>query len=283
MSAELSILITDLQKEAASITGSGRTNAPAVAEVLVERVVPPDGQPPTDFLALQLTLVHMVEDGLTQIDTHDESLVDELDEDREKLDERNAATEELTVSLTAVQSAYDGVYGAKARLKLFSNVETLPTDPRKLIKIGKRIHRRLDDSEYPLPEPQLKGWELGDRQAVVDGLGASVERLDTALKELNEERKASQGSRFVKAGAVEDYRRTLRYAAGCLASLYGLAGMEDLADRIRPKRRRRRRGTASDDAGGDATVETPTEAAETTNAGGEAEPERPAGPTLVVS
>ncbi len=251
MSAELSALIDGIQDEAASIASSGRTHAPAIAEALSERVIPPEGQPATDFLALQLSLVRMVEDGLVQIDSHDESLVDELDEDREQLTERNAATEELTTTLTAVQSACDGVYGIEASRKLFGNVETLPTRPKQLRKLGRRVHRRLDDPEYLLPEPQLTGWKLDDRQALVDDLGASVGRLDLALKALADERKASKEQRVVKGGAVEDYRRTMRYAAGCLASLYGLAGFEELAERIRPKRRRKRRSAdGSGDEGG---------------------------------
>ncbi len=280
MSAELSIAITSLKKEAASIAGSGRTNAPPVAEKLTGRIVPPEGQPATDFLALQLGLVHMVETGLEQIETYDESLVAELDEDREKLTERNAATEELTDVLTDVQNATDAVYGADVSLRLFGHVETLPTDPVALTKLGKRVHRRLNDPEYPLPEPKLKGWALSDRQTAIGELGASVERLDLAQKALIAERKASQGSRFFKEGVVEEFRRTLRYAAGCLASLYGLAGMEDLAARIRPKRRQRRRSAGGDD-GGDA-AETPA-VASPESADDAAELERPAGPTLVVS
>ncbi len=284
MSAELSAMMIGLEKEAVSIASTGRTHAQTVADRLAGRVTPPEGQPAIDFLAFQLSLVQMVEDGLEQIHRHDESLVDELDEDREKLAERNDTTEELTTTLDAVQSACDGVYGTEASRRLFGNVEILPTDPRKLRKLGKRVHRRLDDPEYPLPQPQLKGWKLDDRQALADEVGASVDRLDLALKDLSDERKASQGTRVFKAGVVEDFRRTNRYVAGSLSSLYGLAGMEDLAAGIRPKRRRRRRGEGGDGeegAGGggrEAAGEAPAESQEN---GGDVEPVRPPGPTLV--
>ncbi len=280
MSAELSILVTRLKKEAASVAGSGRTHAPAVAEVLHRRFKPAEGQPETDFLALQLALVRMVDDGLQEIDSHDESLVLDLDEDREQLAERVSAFEEATDVLGAVQSACDGVYGVKASRKLFGNVETLPRDPVQVVKLGRRVQRRLADPEYPLPAPRLKGWPPAERRTLAAELGDAIDRLDRALDSLTSERKSSENTRFFKAGAVDGFRRTLRYAAGCLGSLYGLAGFDDLADKIRPRRRRR----AAEDPGEAGAAEPPASepASEPAQDGDDATPEPPVGPTLVV-
>ncbi len=278
MSAELSITLARLKKEAVSIVGSGRTYAQPVTDELSQRAVPEEGQPAPDFLAIQLGLVRMVEADLEQIETFDELLVRELDEDREKLAERNAATVQLTSELSSVQDATDGVYGTDARLKLFGHVDTLPRDPDQLVKLGQRVSRRLGDETYGLPEPRLKSWALSDRQNLATDLGKPVDRLAEALDALNKERKSSVGSRFVKSGALDGFRRTLRYAGDCLASLYGLAGFDDLAARIRPKRRRRRRA-AGDDGGepSEGATESPSQD------GDDATPEPPAGPRLVVS
>ncbi len=283
MSEELSITLTRLRKKAVSIAGSGRVNAQPVADVLSQRVVPEEGQPGPDFLAMQLGLVQMVETELARTEGLDESLVVELDDDREQLAERNDATDEVTDLLLSVQSACDGVYGAKTSRKLFGNVELLPRDPVVLAKLGRRVHRRLADPDYALPEAKLKGWALAGREAVATDLGDAVDRLDLALAALNDERKVSQGKRIVKTGALEDFRRTLRHAADCLASLYGLAGLDDLAAKIRPPRRRRRR-TAGGSAGGSGSEPDKGQATESpAQAAGDASPEQPTGPTLVVS
>ncbi len=279
MPAELSIGFTHLEKEAVSLIGSGRTYAQQVADELDLIVATPDGQPKPDFLAVQLGLVQTVEDGLHQIDTYDESLVEELDGDRGQLAERNAATVELDDQLSRIQNAYEGVYGKAELLELFGHVETLPRDPRRLAKLGRRVHRRLGAEDFTPPEPKLKGWVLSEREELVTDLGKAVTRLAAALETLNDERKASIGTRSVKTGAVDGFRRTLRHAGDCLASLYSLAGFDELAARIRPKRRRRRRA-AGDDGGAptEAAPESPSQ-----DSGGDAAPEPPAGPRLVVS
>ncbi len=278
MSAELSIAFTHLEKEAVSLIGSGRTYAQQVTDNLVRIVTVAEGQPAPDFLALQLSLVQTVETGLQELATFDESLVQELDGDRDQLAERNAATAGLDDQLSRVQSACDGVYGKTATLKLFGYVETLPRNPRRLAKLGRRVHRRLEDQEFPLPEPLLKGWALSERQELATGLGDAVTRLYDALTALEGERKSSVGSRFVKASAADDFRRTLRYAGDCLASLYRLAGFDDLAARIRPKRRRRRRAAGEEEGEANETApESPSPE------GDDATPAPPAGPRLVVS
>lgn len=283
MPAELSITFTHLEKEAASLIGSGRTFAQQVSDVLSQRAVAEEGQPAPDFLGLQLSLVRMVETELEQIGTYDESLVEELDQDRDQLVERNSATAELTSQLSDVQSACTGVYGLEACRKLFGGVETLPRDPRRLTKLGRRVHRRLEDQEgFVLPAPRLEGWALSERQGLATNLGTAVTRLADALGALEDERKGSIGSRFVKDGAVDQFRRTLRHAGDCLAALYGLAGFEDLARRIRPTRRRRRRSAGGDgDEPSEQKAEQGTES--TSESGEDAAPEQPTGPTLVVS
>ena len=292
MPAELSRALTHLKKEAVSIIGSGRNNAQPVADELGERLIPAEGQPPIDLVAFQLDLVRMVETELGRVEDLDESHVSELDEDREQMDERDSAFDHLTDQLSAVQDACDGVYGTKASRKLFSKIESLPRDPVELTKLGRRIHGRLADPEYPFPEPRLRGWALGERDTLASDLGDAVDRLDEAWGLLNNERKSSDTSLSVKSGAVDGFRQTLRYVAGCLASLYGLAGLHDLAAKIRPKRRRRPRqdGDGDEPAEGTAPAAATTAAAEPPSGGGEAvargsgdTPEPPPGPRLVVS
>lgn len=280
MSAELSILLARLFKEAASVAGSGRTNAPQVAEVLERRSAPVSGESQPDYLSFQLGLVDLLEAELANTQGLDESLVDELDDDREQLAERNAAAVELTGKLNAVQAASRGLFGQSDSRKLFSYVETLPQDPVQLGILGQRVRRRLEDPAYPLPAGQLEGVEITSRQSLADDLGTSVDRFNRALETLGGERKTSDNRRFVKREAFDRFRLTVRHVAGCLAGLYGLAGFDELAAKIRPKRRRRRgsgpEGEPEEQATSPASEASP-------EAPPEAEQAAPPRPTLVKS
>lgn len=124
----------------------------------------------------------------------------------------------------------------------------LPTVPRRLYRVGLRVHGRLSDPDYPVPEPRLPGPAV-DRQALADDLDVPLSLLGEALARLGRERTGSDSSLFDKNRIFERCRRTIRFAAGSLAGLYGLAGLDDLAVKIRPKRRARRRSGGPDSDG----------------------------------
>ncbi len=73
MSAELSSVITGLQKVGASVVQSGKAHYRKVGVVLGARVAPvlPDGQPMPDFEALQLGLVSLVQSELDKTLAHE--------------------------------------------------------------------------------------------------------------------------------------------------------------------------------------------------------------------
>ncbi len=93
-------------------------------------------------------------------------------------------------------------------------------------------------------QSRLPAWRPEDRIQLADGLKVSVDRLEQALDELEAERKSSDDSLLEKQRAIEASDRTIRFGATCLSSLYSLAGFDELAAKVRPKRRapRRRQG-----------------------------------------
>ncbi len=284
MSAELSRMITGLQKVGASVVQSGKIHYRKVAGVLDDRVEPvlAEGQPKPDFEALQLGLVSLLESELGKVLAYDETHVAELDDDREQLKERREAYPELLDILTGIQKACEGVYSEASSVKLFGNVRLLPQDPVELHRVGMRVHSRLEDPTYEIPgEPRLPGWQLSDRIQLASGLKRPVDRLGRALEELGAERKSSDGTLLEKRLAIEGFGRTIRFGSACLASLYSLAGFDELAAKVRPKRRAPRRRGGSEPADPRPAPETAPEASASGDDG--AEIERPKGPTLVVS
>ncbi len=282
MSAELSAIITGFLKVGASVVQSGKSHYHKVAGKLGARVEPvlQEGQPMPDFEALQLGLVSLVESEIDKVVALDEAHVAELDENREQLQERRQAFPQLFDHLTGIQMSCEGIYGEAASLKLFGGVRLLPEDPVELHRVGKRVQSRLADPAYEITgQPRLPAWQPDDRIQLAEGLKVAVDRLEQALEELEAERKSSDDSLLEKQRAIEASGRTIRFGATCLASLYSLAGLDELAAKVRPKRRAPRRRGGEPDATSP-VPETVPEASPTGDGGSEAE--RPTGPTLVV-
>ncbi len=264
MSFELSSIITGLQKEGHSVARSGKTNAQRVAGTLQPRL---GGEPPLDLLSLQLRLVDLVEGDLDRLLQTDASYVRGVVGSRLQIQERDAVFGEAFGVLSNVRSAVEGVYGDAVRVKLFGDVSALPADPEELHRLGLRIQGELRGEHLVLPQVQLPGFQPLDRVQLADGLALPLGRLGQVLSTLGLERKDTDVNLHDKSEGVEEYRRTVRFVAGCLASLYGLAGLDDLAAKIRPRRRAPRRPNGS---GPDATGTAPAGSGSESDGSGDA-------------
>lgn len=299
MPAQLSTMITRLEKEAGSASDSGRANAVNVADLLNPRLAPlvPDGEPVPDLIGFQLVLSQLIEHEREQLLEIDATHVAELTGDRGARLDRDAAFDELFDQLSAIQDAWNGVY-VDGGPTLFGGVEVLPRDPVVLHRLGARVHGRLTVADFVEPEPRLAGQSL-NRESLAAELGARVDRLGTALAGLGSNVKESDKTLRAKQEALDGLRRTVRFAAGCLAGLYGLAGLDDLAEKLLPKRRASRRantgadgspdGETPPDGGPDGSAETlqggPEEAGseKTVTAATTGDGPRPSGPIGIVS
>lgn len=279
MSIVLSNTITGLQKAAISVIDSGRTNARRVATALSPRF---PGESGPDFLGLQLAMAQVVEDDMHRLLRADTSHVEGVVGNRLKIVERDQSTSEVFDVLSDVRSSVEGVYGTAARLELFRGVTALPSDPLVLHRLGLRIQSQLLNESFVLPSVKLAGWQPVDRQLLATGLDQPLGRLGSVLATLSIDRKGADGTLLDKTTGVEGFRRTVRFAGDCFASLYGLAGFDDLAAKVRPRRRSPRRpdGSGPDGAGNtsDSTGGNSSEAP----ADGEASPEA-TGPIGIVS
>ena len=247
MPANLSTIITRLEKDGAFAAHRGEAHATRVAEILGPRLAPllPEGEAAPDLVAFQLTLSRLVDHERAQLVELDNTHVAELTDDRDNRRQRDTAYDDLDDQLSAIQDAWNGIYVDGATARLFDGVELLPQDPVALHRLGQRVHQRLTSAGFAEPAPRLAGQSL-NRQPLTTELEDRVERLGAALKGVSRELKDSDESLRDKRQAIADFRRTLRFAGRCLAGLYGLAGLDDLVEKVLPKRPASRR------AGGEA-------------------------------
>ena len=296
MSAELSQTIIRIQKAGVSVADSGKSNAPQVAETIQGRwgklwgsSPTADAVPPPDFEGLQLGLVRIVKHELEKLVEIDDTYVHELTGDRKKRQARQQAAGEVVTKLSGIRSSVAGVYGKQASLDLFDDVTEMPSDPRMLYRVGKRVRDHLRDPEFRFSGEKLEGWDDPDREQLAAGLDRPLNRLGMALAGVSLERKESDKSLAEKTRTAENTRRTIRHAGGCLRSLYLLAGFDDLADKVLPKRRAPRSSGPADGDGEATEPETAGAPAAGDPAAGDPETETPAetgersGPIGIVS
>ncbi|MCP3960639.1 MAG: hypothetical protein GY719_22580 [bacterium] len=273
MSFQLSATVTDLQKQGISVADSGKTNAKRVADAIVARFSGRSRRPLPDLVGIQLGLARLVEDDMQQLLALDTSHVHEVVGKRLQLQVRNESVTVVFGILTGIRDVVTGTYGQTTRVDLFGNVSAVPQEPVGLHRLGVRVHGRLLDADFRLPKVRFTGFPPLEREKVAAGLKKPLDRLGTAVSTLSLERKDVDVSLLDKNAGVEEFRRTVRFVAGCLSSLYGLAGFDDLAARIRAKRRAPRRPTP-DGSGGEnvapegrlakrGSSESPTEADDT--------------------
>ncbi|MCP3960701.1 MAG: hypothetical protein GY719_22890 [bacterium] len=178
------------------------------------------------------------------------SHVNEVVAKRLQLQVRNGSVTEVFGILSGIRDVVTGAYGETTRVELFGSVSALPQAPLGLHRLGVRVHGQMLDAGFRLPKVLLVGFPPLEREKVAAGLKKPLDRLGTAVASLSLESKDADVTLLDKNAGVEEFRRTLRFAAGTLAGLYGLAGFDDLAARIRPKRRASRRGGGGPDGGG---------------------------------
>ncbi|MCP3958930.1 MAG: hypothetical protein GY719_13845 [bacterium] len=237
MSFQLSSTVTDLQKQGISIANSGKTNAKRVADAIVARFSGRSRRPIPDFEGIQLGLARLVEDDMQQLIALDTSHVHEVVGKRLQLQVRDESVTEVFGILSGIRGIVTGTYGERTRVELFGNVSALPQEALGLHRLGVRVHGRLLDDGFKLPKVRYEGFPPLAREKVAGGLKKPLDRLGTAVATLSLERKDADVALLDKTAGVEEFRRTVRFAAGVLSSLYGLAGFDDLAARIRSRKR----------------------------------------------
>ncbi len=110
-----------------------------------------------------------------------------------------------------------------------------------LLRLGRRVQKELREGDVDLSEVKFKGWDSPDPKEIATGFREPLNRLERSLTGVGSERAESDQSLVDKSRGISGYQRTIRDASRGLGALYRLAGLDELADKILPKRRAPRR------------------------------------------
>ncbi len=229
--------VTDRQKDARAVLAAAETHGANAARALAAELHPylRAGETAPDLTLLFTLLARRLEGTVNALVAADEAHTLELGDDalpRQKRDEAAAALRQLAIEL---RDQVVSVHGDGALDPLNVKGET-PADPVVLAAWSRTFAKQLRDGSVVLP-PRLRRTASIDRTAMAEELEAALAPLDRALATVALEKREAEATLAAKNAAFERYEVTFAQSTGVLASVFRVAGLADLADRVRPVRR----------------------------------------------
>jgi hypothetical protein len=139
-------------------------------------------------------------------------------------------------SIVDLRSVIDSSFGAEGLTKL-GIAGAVPTDATVLETLAPIIAKQLRDEKVKLPKPKRAGVKL-DRGALADELESHVPSLLKAQKDVAREAREAEATLRTKRGAMQAYDGAFTQGARLLEAAAIIAGLADLAAKIRPSGRR---------------------------------------------
>ena len=246
--------VTDRERSGKLVFQAGATHADAAARAIAERLKKhtrkTDERPDVAalFRMFGLRLMGSVEAMIAADEAHEV----ELGDDAQYRAARDVAQASLYKLVIDVRDQVKSVLGDPG-LERLGMKSPAPDSSDRLAVYARGVARKLADAKIELPPPKRKTATI-DRGAMRDELEAALAPLDEALKDVSREVKEAEATRVTRQKAIVEYDDVFAETANLYDALFRAAGMDEIADRVRPSKRRPGR-IASDETEGDTPAE----------------------------
>ncbi len=206
----------------------------------------------------------------------------EIDNDIKLRQRRDELLTILGAKVRNFRKMLDSLFGAGSALEMAGLDGRTEQEPMALLSQVERILDRFGDPEVEVADPGFRTFQMDALEVSAD-FEAEYEELKGLVQELNRENRRSDATVIAKQKAMDRYDEKFRWIAGCLESLYHLAGQHELAERVKPSTRRSGRteenvqadassdsGDSADESESDATGEVPDQGEQPEAEGGAA-------------
>lgn len=234
-------MVVDKQKSASTVIACGRTNAALVAAAITKKTGPFLAQG-TDSALYEKCLTQsifascdLLEAKSNAMANADEAYLVEAADDDAPRQRREKAFQALYELLVEMRESCQGAFGAK-ELTGFGFSSATPRDPAQLTRFAGEILAAFQKRKAQMP-PTRKGISF-DPGALLEALSTHREALTSALKEIATEERELQTALAEKNRTISEYDEAFLQVANFLEGLFLLAGMSELADKVRPSLRR---------------------------------------------
>lgn len=219
-----------------TVVASVRThNAQASAELdALYRPVLREGETMPDWAFVQELGARLVEDAETEVIQEDQNHSREKVKRKGEREDRGRRQKAVSGRLRSMSQIIEGSHqdGVEARRR--AGLDRPPEElPFALYQQSRRVQQILRDPDLDLGEPLSQastvdpGGLAGDMESPLADLGAVLDELNGGLK-----RTAQSGMK--RRQALDRHRRVYVHVAATQESYYRVAGLGDLADRMRP-------------------------------------------------
>lgn len=192
---------------------------------------------------MQRELRRRLEGRLAVLVAADEEHLDAVTELAGARGRRDPAAGELYRLLVRVRRLAVGIYGAGAT-ELLGLCGRVSQRPVVMLRQARRAVGRLLDPAVPRPEKLFAGTTV-DEGEWVERLAPMIEALARAVDEVNVARRRTESTLRAKTEALAAYDLAFGRLARYVEALFDLAGLPELASRLRPRARRRPSAAAS--------------------------------------
>ena len=149
---------------------------------------------------------------------------------------RDEQFELVSGGVVGLRQAFTGVY-SDAKLAEIGFARRTPTVPAELLEQASHLVERLSDPALDLTGSRFGDFQL-DAPFLARELVGSVETFKQVSEELEREGRRTEASKLAKDDAVERYNKSFLWIARTVESLCRLAGLDEVARRVRPSQRR---------------------------------------------
>ncbi len=249
-------LVTDREKSARAVEAAAETHAAQIAagfqRELSSHLRAGETLPDTGLLA-RLIGRKIAADNAALV-AADRAHEKELSDDAGPREDRDAAAAKVRSVLVDLRAAIESAYGARG-LTLLGLGDAIAVDPSVLAAAGGNVQKALKDSTLQLPKPKRAGMTI-DRAAFALDLTAELPALQKALAKVATEDREKETTQQAKNEAMAKNDASFTSGADFLAVSCQVAGLVDIAAKVRPSGRRPGRVEAEDDAGAPAAEPT---------------------------
>jgi len=227
-------IVLDRQHASRAVASAAYTySADAASRVkeTLSRYAKPGEQVPDIQLLVRLVgrMIASENEALARADAAHET---ELADDTEPRKLRDDSAEKVRRILADLRMAVETACGTAGLPRLLL-AEAIPHDPLALAVLARSVLAHLRDESIKLPAPRRRGLSL-DRSAFAEELAADLPTLDNALAAVAREAREAEVTLRAKRLALETNDRAFGRGAAFLSATFALAGIDDVATKIKP-------------------------------------------------
>jgi hypothetical protein len=165
---------------------------------------------------------------------------------------RDAAVKEVNRDMVGLHDAMKGVYSAE-KLAELGFPRRMPRGPEQLSEQASYLNLRLSDPDLDLSGARFE-FQV-EASNLVGSLSGSSATLKQEIDELAREERETEALKLAKDDALDRYNNSFLWIARAVESLLRLAGLDEVARRVRPSSRRKGETEVKGDPTEDGTTE----------------------------